>query len=463
MASTTRRRSLVSAFLAGALTLSLAACGGGGSDDGDEPATGDGGGGEGAVSGDITWWGWTPDATNAEKLIAAFNEEYPDITVEFVSKPIDSYDSVLGPAITSSDGPDVFGLAPGSANGGVEIFEAAAIDLRPAVEEALGADWADKLAAAGVEGLSVGDKLAALSAGAVYSGSIWINQDIFDEHGLEAPTDMESWLSVCEELESNGVGCFVQGAGQWAFDMDTFEAIMENVEPGAYVAASKGEMPYTDDVFVEGMEIWKSLFDEGIMQEGAIGLQQYPDANNAFMSGQYAMIMMGSWYTQYAVRDSMVAAMEAAGVGNPEPITITPIPFPDLAGTGNVGSMFGDADYGVAVSAASDQQEAATTFALWLGTSEAGQQAVANTLNNIPALKGIAPQWDQIDLVDPERQTEALQAYSELAGQATQPRFASVSADLNSTFRDALIGVASGDRSIEDALQLLQAQQDAEK
>ena len=461
MASTTRRTSLVSAFMVGALALGLSACGGGDSTGGDDDGdTGDGG--AVATSGDITWWGWTPDATNAEKLIAAFNEEYPDIEVTFVSKPIDSYDSVLGPAITSSDGPDVFGLAPGSANGGVEIFEAAAIDLRPAVEEALGADWADKLAPAGVEGLSVGDKLVALSAGAVYSGSIWLNQDIFDELGLEPPTDMDSWLSVCDELESNGVGCFVQGAGQWAFDMDTFEAIMENVEPGAYVAASKGELPYTDDVFVQGMEIWKSLFDEGIMQEGAIGLQQYPDANNAFMSGQYAMVMMGSWYTQYAVRDSMVAAMEAAGVGSPEPITITPIQFPDLAGTGNTGSMFGDADYGVAVSAASDQQDAATTFALWLGTSEAGQQAVANTLNNIPALKGIAPQWDQIDLVDAERQTEALQAYSEIAGQATQPRFASVSAALNSTFRDALIGVASGDKSIDEALALLQAQQDAE-
>lgn len=462
MASTTRRRSVVSAFMVGALALGLSACGGGDSTDGGDGGTEDGGG-TGATSGDITWWGWTPDATNAEKLIAAFNEEYPDIKVTFVSKPIDSYDSVLGPAITSSDGPDVFGLAPGSANGGVEVFEAGAIDLRPAVEEALGADWAEKLAPAGVEGLSVGDKLVALSAGAVYSGSIWINQDIFDELGLEPPTDMDSWTSTCESLEAAGVGCFVQGAGQWAFDMDTFEAIMENVEPGAYVEASKGERPYTDDVFVEGMEIWKSLFDEGIMQEGAIGLQQYPDANNAFMSGQYAMVMMGSWYTQYAVRDSMVAAMEAAGVGSPDPITITPIQFPDLAGTGNTGSMFGDADYGVAVSGMSDQQEAATTFALWLGTSEAGQQAVANTLNNIPALKGITPQWDQIDLVDAERQTEALQAYADIAGSATQPRFASVSADLNSTFRDALIGVASGDLSIDEALQLLQAQQDAEK
>ena len=411
---------------------------------------------ESATEGSITWWGWTPDKANADKLIAAFNEEYPDISVEFVSKPIDSYDSVLSPAITSSDGPDVFNVAPGSANGGVETFQAGAIDLASAVEGAFGSDWKDKLAASGVDGLTVDDKVVGLSAGAVYSGSLWINQDLFDEFGLSAPTTLDEWNDVCDAFEAGGQGCFIQGAGQWAFDMDTFEAIMENVQPGAYVAASQGEMSYEDPAFETGFEIWKSLFDDGIMQEGAIGLQQYPDANNAFMSGDYAMIMMGTWYTQYAVRDAMVAAMEAAGVSNPEPFTLIPIQFPDVADTGNTDLMFGDADYGLAVSTKSDQQAAATTFALWLTTSEAGQQAVANTLNDIPSLIGVQPQWEQIDLVNPDAQLDALKEYTDIAGAAPRPRFASVSADLNSAFRDTLIGVASDAMSIEDALAALQ-------
>jgi raffinose/stachyose/melibiose transport system substrate-binding protein len=440
-------------MIAGVALTALVACSGGGSTPADAGS---------ATEGDLTWWGWTPDKTNADILIAAFNEEYPDITVEFVSKPIDTYDSVLGPAITSSDGPDVFNVAPGSANGGVDTFQAGAIDLRPAVEGALGADWESLLATSGVDGLAVGDKVVGLSAGAVYSGTVWINQDIFDAQGLSAPTNLEEWIAVCDALEAAGQGCFVQGAGQWAFDMDTFEAIMENVEPGAYVAASKGEMSYTDPAFVQGMEIWKELFDSGIMQEGAVGLQQYPDANNAFMSQQYAMVMMGTWYTQYTVRDIMIAAMEAAGVSDPEPFTMLPIQFPDVAGTGNTGSMFGDADYGLAVSAKSDQQAAATTFALWLATSEAGQQSVANTLNNIPSLKGVQPQWDSIDLVNPEGQLAALQELTDIAGASTQPRFASVSADLNTAFRDALIGVATGDVSIDDALANLQAVVDAQ-
>jgi ABC-type glycerol-3-phosphate transport system substrate-binding protein len=266
---------------------------------------------------------------------------------------------------------------------------------------------------------------------------------------------------VCATLKENGEGCFVQGAAQWAFDMDTFEAIMENIEPDLYTQAAEGNVPYTDPRFVRGFEIWKSLFDEGIMQEGAIGLNQYPDANNLFLSGRYPMVMMGSWYTSNAVTDAMVNAMTAAGVTDPTPITIIPIPFPDLAGTGTSGTMYGDADYGLAVSAKSSQQEAATAFATWIATSQAGQQVVANTLNLIPALKGVGAQWDQIDLVNPDKQLTALQDYQTKAVSSISQRLGNVSADLNTAFRDALIGVASGDVTPEAATQILQAVQDA--
>ncbi|MCL1899263.1 MAG: ABC transporter substrate-binding protein [Promicromonosporaceae bacterium] len=457
----TKRGGAVGAVLAAALVL--AACGGdgGGADGSGGELTGD------PLSGSITWWGWTPDATNATHLIAAFNEEFPDIEVTFVSRPIDSYDAVLSPALTSADGPDVFNVAPGSANGGVDVFHYGAIDLTAAVETALGEDWADQLAEIGVYGLTVGDKLVGLSAGAVYSGSIWINQDLFDEHGLTPPTDMASWIEVCTAFEAAGQGCFVQGAGMHAFNMDTFQAIMENIEPGLYRRASLGEASFTEgetgEKFYQGMEIWRSLFDEGIMQRGAIGMMQYPDANNAFLSGQYAMVMMGSWYTQYAVRDSMIHAMEAAGVSNPDPITIVPIDFPDLAGTGITGHMFGDADYGLAVSINSQNQAAAVTFATWLATSQAGQQAVANTLNNIPALRGITPQWENITLVNPAVQESILSAYTEQAASAVEPRFATVSALLNSGYRDTLGAVATGDMSITDALAHLQSIVDNEQ
>ncbi len=414
-----------------------------------------------ALTGDLTWWGWTPTADLANTMIAGFNKVYPNVKVTFVSQPIDSYDSVLGPAITSSKGPDVFNVAPGSLNGGVSQFAPGAIDMTPAITAALGPDWKSKVAPAGVDPMTVDGKLVGLQTGAVYSGWMWINQDIFDKYGLTAPTTLAEWKSVCATLEANGVGCFVQGAGQWAFDMDTFEAIVENIEPDLYTQAAQGKVKWTDPRFVQAMGIWKSMFDEGIMQEGAVGLNQYPDANNLFLSGKYGMVMMGSWYTSNTVKEAMVNGMTAAGVSNPTPITIMPIPFPDLAGTGKTGTMFGDADYGLAVSAKSSQQEAAQAFATWIATSQEGQQVVANTLNLIPALKGVGAQWDQIDLVNPAKQLSALQDYQTKAVSSISQRLGDVSADLNTAFRDALIGVATGDKTPEQGVEILQAVQDA--
>jgi ABC-type glycerol-3-phosphate transport system substrate-binding protein len=455
-----RRRAGIS--LVGVALLTLSACGGSSSTTAPAVSTAPGSTADpSALTGDLNWWGWTPTADLATTMIAGFNEVYPNVKVTFVSKPIDSYDSVLGPAITSSEGPDVFNVAPGSLNGGVSQFAPGAIDMTPVIEAALGSDWKTKVAPAGVDPMTVDGKLVGLQVGAVYSGWMWINQDIFDKYSLSAPTTLAEWKTVCSTLESNGEGCFVQGAAQWAFDMDTFEAVSENIAPGLYTEAADGKVKWTDPRFVQAMNNWKSLFDEGIMQEGAIGLSQYPDANNLFLSGKYAMVMMGSWYTSNTVKETMVNGMTAAGVANPTPITIMPIPFPDLAGTGTSGSMYGDADYGLAVSAKSSQQEAAKAFAGWIATSEAGQQIVGNTLNLIPALKGIGAQWDQIDLVNPATQLTVLQDYQTKAVSATAQRLGNVSADLNTAFRDALIGVATGDKTAEEAVQILQAVQDA--
>lgn len=444
-----------------ALTASLAACSGGNSSGGGT------GGGDGALtgdpnSGDITWWSWTPETINAEKYIAAFNEEYPDIKVTYKQTSIDGYDAALRPAIQSASGPDVFAVTPGSANGGAQVFGDGAIDLAPVLEKALGSDWKDKLAGTSTHPtLSMGDKFVGIAGGSVYSGTMWINQDIFDKYGLKAPTTLDEWKSVCQTLESNGQGCFVHGAGQAVFNLDVIHAIADQVHPGLYVDASEGKAKWNDPDMVKSFEIFKSLFDDKIMQDGALGLQQYPDANNLFMSGKYAMIMMGTWYTQNVVKDTQAAAMEAAGVTNPQPFAMVPIMFPDVAGTGNTGALFGDADYALAVSAKSKNQAAAATFATWLGTSEAGQQIVADILNNIPSLKGIEPNWDNITLSSPDKEKQPILDIYSKAAASSEPRLATVSADLNTAIQIATTEVAGGQSSPQKACDDLQAKFEA--
>ena len=304
---------------------------------------------------------------------------------------IAGYNAALRPALASTVGPDVFDVAPGGANGSVETYSPDAVNLAPAVEKALGSDWQSKLSPIGVSSLMIGQKLAAVSVGAVYSGTVWINENLFSQYHLSPPTTLAQWASDCATFKAHGIGCFVQGVGQTAFNEDTLQAIADDIQPGVWAKAIQGQVPWTSPVIVKALTIWKEMFSDGIMEKGALGVQQYPDANNDFMSGKYAMVMMGTWYMQYDTQAGMSAAISAAGVASPKNFTALPIAFPDVAGTGHTGALYGDSDYGIAVNAKSSNQAAATTFAVWLGTSTAGQEQVANALDDIAALKGIQP------------------------------------------------------------------------
>jgi raffinose/stachyose/melibiose transport system substrate-binding protein len=233
-------------------------------------------------SGSITWWGWTPDAAPAEAYIKAFNEVYPNIKVTYKKQTIDGYDAAIRPALASSVGPDVFDVAPGAANGSVDIYGVNAVDLAPTVQKFLGADWKSKLAPIGVSSLTNDGKLAALSVGSNFAGSVWVDQDLFDKYGLKPPTNYDEWKQVCAAFKTHGIKCFVQGAAQTAFNEDTLQAISNNVKPGVWAQALDKKVPWTDPTIVKALIIWKGLFDDGIMQEGALGTQQWrPSTSSA--------------------------------------------------------------------------------------------------------------------------------------------------------------------------------------
>jgi ABC-type glycerol-3-phosphate transport system substrate-binding protein len=428
--------------------LLLAACAGG------SPS---GGGAGSPTSASITWWGWTPTAQVAQQYISAFNKVYPDIHVTYKMLTIDGYNAAIRPALASTVGPDLFDVAPGGANGSVQTYGPDTVDLAPAVKKALGAGWQSRLSPIGVSSLMVGQKLAALSVGAVYSGTVWVNQELFSKYHLTPPATLAQWTSDCAVFKAHGVTCFVQGVGQTAFNQDTLQAIADNVSPGVWAKAVKGQVPWTNPVIVKALTIWKSLFANGIMQPGALGQQQYPDANNSFMSGKAAMVMMGTWYMQYSTKAGMSSAISAAGVANPVNFTALPIAFPDVAGTGHTGALYGDADYGLAVNTKSSHQAAATTFAVWLGTSTAGQAQVANALNDIAALKGVSPKWPQISLVSPTVQQAALSKLITSAVASPEPRLATVSVNLQLAIGTASTSVAAGSATPAQAAATLQA------
>jgi raffinose/stachyose/melibiose transport system substrate-binding protein len=306
----------------------------------------------------------------------------------------------------------------------------------------------------GVPGLTDADgKLVAPSVGSTFSGSVWINSKLFDKYKLSPPKTMDEWKKVCDVFKENKVTCFVQGAAQTAFNRDTMQAIADSIQPGYWTKASTGDAKWTDPVMVQTLERWKSLFTDGIMQPGALGTQQYPDANNAFMSQKAAMVMMGTWYMQNTTTAGIKASISAAGVANPEPFPIVPIPFP--GGDGKY-HLAGDSDFGIAVNSKSKAKDAAATFSVWLGTSKAGQQKVADILNDLPALNGVTPNWDAIKMPDTKVERPPLEALIKEASAVTEPRLGLIGVDLGTAIGVASTTVAEGKATPEAAAQTLQ-------
>ena len=445
--SRSTKRLMATAAVAGASALVLTACGSSAPEQ------------EGsATEGSISWWGWTPDTSVGEAYIAAFNEEYPDIEVTYRNFENGDYKAALRAGLQSNAGPDVFDIALGGDVADFGTFGDFGLDLRPALEEQLGDDWEDAFTFSN-DGLTREDgSVAGVSMGGVASGMMWINQTMFDEYGVDVPTTYDEWVAACDTFREAGKDCLAMGAqGGSGFTTETWRSIVNSIEPGLWYSVLEGDASWDEPAFQEGLEMLVSMKEDGIVREDVTGLAQYPDANNAFLSEQAAMVQMGTWYAQYSREQSAIASMEAAGVSDPTPFVQVAVPFPAVGGSSP--EIFGELDYGLAVNAKSDSTAAATTFALWLTGTEEGGQVIANAIDLIPGLKGVEPQWDELGLVEPDVQIAAIQDLYAQAADITETRNTLVTPALAQALDAAVVSVLEGSTTPADAIATLVASQ----
>ena len=403
----------------------------------------------------ISWWCWNcgpsvpgvTDQNAPSRAVVEFNKTHPNIKVDMKFFQYTDYVSALKLAMASGTGPDVINLQAGSL---VKEYGEFTEDLAPYATKTWGANWKDRYYPLGFQAtqLAGSNKVTSLPFFVSAAGQLWYNKSIFDKNGLTPPKTLDEWVKVSQALQAKGITPFVQGAKDTWVDYDTYIAIANNIAPGKIWDAEAGKIAWTDPDLIKAMDIWGQLFKNGIMQKGALGVAQYPDASDLFTQGKAGMIMMGMWQDSIMTKTSMADAQKKYGFT--DTFEMLPVPFPDVTNSGKVNKLYGNADVLLAVNKDGKNKAAAWEFLSWAGGTDM-QKLVAASLS-IPAIKGIEIPSD--DIITDAQKANMKQQLVDIQNVTYKREF--LYPDIKTAMGDALQNVASGQQNSQQALEAVE-------
>jgi N,N'-diacetylchitobiose transport system substrate-binding protein len=295
-------------FAAVALTGVIAVAGCGGSDDDDKaPAAKSGG----AVSGSVTAWIMDPGSPKLQEVFKGYAKDFQaqhagtEVKIEFV--PWAQAHDKFTTAIAGGKVPDV---------------------------AEMGTTWtpefADQGAFEAVPAAGSGDYVSSLIDAATLDGEVWgkpwyagaraliYRKDVFKKAGIDSPP--KTW----DELKAAAAAIKQKGGGIYpiAFNGLTEHYYLPTIwQAGGDIATQDGDSwkaALNSPEGVEAIDYYTSFYKNGYTPKAAIGWEE-PDAQEAFINGDIAMLVAGGWtynsiiQTKPELKSKIGTALEPAG------------------------------------------------------------------------------------------------------------------------------------------------------
>jgi raffinose/stachyose/melibiose transport system substrate-binding protein len=394
---------------------------------------------------EVSFGSWTPIQQATDKMIQAFGSKNANIKV---TRSIFNYPDYLVDLKTraaSNTIYDIIGLEPGALT---QEYREFLIPLQDLAVKTWGPDWQKSFFPIGIDQARLGNPKGDESFYGLplltQTINLWYTLPLFEEAQLKPPTTYDEMKAAATKFNAMGVAPLLHGAGDGWQRRDIYMQLIHNIAPGVIYQAEVGEAKFTDPPFVEAMTWYKRLFDDKIVQAGALGLSAYPNSAELIEAGKAAMFPMGAWWQQQAT------------VENPPDLSqglqgYAPFKFPDVTGKGAPEDLLGGIDVMLGITKNAKDPEAA--FAVVADfISGAGGQALIDTFNDLPAVSGLNPQEFEND-----HQKRVWQTFTadwlpkvKYARQLRDPK-------VKQAFEDALGGVAAGEIAPDKGMASVQA------
>jgi raffinose/stachyose/melibiose transport system substrate-binding protein len=308
--------------------------------------------------------GQPEDAADLELIksdIAEFEAQNSGITVKLDVIPSENVRTVLQTQLRSGEGPDVFGYDTGPGFAGALAEAGLVYDLTDAYTEN---DW--PIYDFAKDRVTFDDKIVGVPSQLEEIG-IFYNKTMFEQHGIDQPTDLSELTEAAEKLEAQDVIPFaVSDKEGWQGGHLLSMSLSSAVGSAGMDELLFGGGSWDSPEVVSSLDIWKQWNDKNLLTPDPVAVN-YDNANALFYSGKAAMNPTGSWMALDIERN---ADFEVGFI---------PFPAPDGPGifSGGLGS-------GTFVSASTRHLDASIAFLDYQLTPEHGRWA-AEELQDIPA------------------------------------------------------------------------------
>ncbi len=321
---------------------------------------------------ELTFMGWGNDSEVAtfRAMIDAYEEKYPNVSVDYVVVANSDYDTKMQNMIAAGEQPDAFYC-------GIDyVMKYAATgnlyDLSSYVEnnDLFDVDnvWENAINIYRYNGTGLGDGPLYALPKDVSAFSVVYNKDLFDAAGVTPPSEDDPWdwndyLEAAQKLtdgEVYGTSMYSMESAVWSNGAD-------------WLDASLTQVAFTDPKFVEAFQFvadLRSKYHVAPSSSEETSLSSY----DRFMQGRLGMMGVGSWAT--------------ADLWNQCQFEWDLMDWPVSPNTGEKAVWFGSA--GLAVSPESEHLEEACNLIAFLAFNEDAQRTSYTTGMSVPTLKDMA-------------------------------------------------------------------------
>ncbi|WP_240837594.1 ABC transporter substrate-binding protein [Acidaminobacter sp. JC074] len=244
-----------------------------------------------------SWAGLDSKAAYLERVIAAFEEENPGIRIMNESMYGEDFLFTLKADFASGNGPDVFGVWPGS-DLDLLIENGMVADLKEVLDQ--DETWSSNFDSSIFEFMDQGDHIYSIPFEVIYEG-LYYNKDLFEDFEVDIPYDYESLLEAVRAFKKKGIIPIAYNmTPEGSFIYQNIVVQLAGVE-GTENPLKNGQV---EDGYIEAMYKMRELYQMGAFPRNALNFDD-ASRNMLFIDKRAAMIVQGSWFNSGALDESV--------------------------------------------------------------------------------------------------------------------------------------------------------------